>query len=38
MVHIRSIQWTASGWTVLMPERYGAVPQTTISDSDLVET
>lgn len=38
MGHIRSIQWTADGWPVVMPERYGAVPQTIITDNDLVGT
>ena len=27
MGHVRSIRWTESGWPVVMPERYGAVPQ-----------
>lgn len=38
MGHIRSIQWTEDGWPVVMPERYGAVPQTIIADNDLVGT
>ena len=38
MGHIRSIQWTADGWPVVMPERYAAVPQTIICDNDLVGT
>lgn len=38
MGHIRSIQWTGDGWPVVMPERYGAVPQTIIADNDLVGT
>lgn len=24
---VRSIQWDSNGWPVVMPERYGAVPQ-----------
>jgi arabinan endo-1,5-alpha-L-arabinosidase len=36
MGQVRSIQWTADGWPVVMPERYGAVPQTIIADNDLV--
>lgn len=38
MGQIRSIQWTEDGWPVVMPERYGAVPQTIIADNDLVGT
>jgi arabinan endo-1,5-alpha-L-arabinosidase len=38
MGHVRSIQWTADGWPVVMPERYAAVPQTIITDNDLVGT
>ncbi|MCH3970169.1 MAG: arabinan endo-1,5-alpha-L-arabinosidase [Prevotella sp.] len=33
---IRSIVWTSSGWPLVLPERYGAVPQKTISESELV--
>ena len=36
--HVRSIRWTSDGWPVIMPERYGAVPQTTITESELVGT
>ncbi len=32
---IRSIVWTAEGWPLVLPERYAAVPQKTISDKDL---
>ena len=32
---VRSIQWV-DGWPVVMPERYGKVPQETISESELV--
>lgn len=38
MGNVRSIQWTEDGWPVVMPERYGAVPQTIIADNDLVGT
>lgn len=34
--HIRSIRWTSSGWPVVMPERYGAVPQSRIKESEIV--
>lgn len=36
MGHVRSILWTEDGWPVVMPERYGAVPQMQISQSELV--
>lgn len=35
---VRSILWTSDGWPVVMPERYGAVPQATITDADIVGT
>lgn len=34
--HIRSIRWTKDGWPVVMPERYGAVPQVAITEADIV--
>ncbi|AVM52020.1 glycosyl hydrolase family 43 [Bacteroides zoogleoformans] len=36
MGHIRSIRWTKDGWPVVMPERYGAVPQVPITEKELV--
>ena len=36
--HVRSIRWTSSGWPVVMPERYGAVPQVAITENDIVGT
>ena len=33
---VRSIQWTSSGWPVVMPERYAAVPQVAITKEDIV--
>ncbi len=36
--HIRRIVWTDSGWPLVMPERYGAVPQTPITEDELVGT
>jgi hypothetical protein len=36
MGQVRSIRWTSTGWPVVMPERYGAVPQVAITESDLV--
>lgn len=35
MGHVRSIRWTSNGWPVVMPERYGAVPQTAITEDEL---
>ena len=34
--HVRSIVWTADGWPLVMPERYGAVPQVPITEEELV--
>jgi arabinan endo-1,5-alpha-L-arabinosidase len=36
MGHVREIKWTDEGWPVVMPERYAAVPQTEIKETDLV--
>lgn len=33
--HVRSIQWTEDGWPLVMPERYGAVPQVIIKEHEL---
>ena len=33
---VRSIQWESNGWPTVMPERYGAVPQASINESELV--
>lgn len=38
MGHIRSIRWTSDGWPVVMPERYGAVPNVAITEDDIVGT
>lgn len=35
---VRSIKWNENGWPVVMPERYGAVPQVTIKASELAGT
>ncbi len=35
---IRSIKWNENGWPVVMPERYGAVPQVAIKASELAGT
>lgn len=36
MGHVRSMRWTEDGWPVVMPERYGAVPQVEITESELI--
>ncbi len=36
MGHVRSIRWTEDGWPLVMPERYGAVPQVAITENELV--
>lgn len=33
--HVRSIRWTKDGWPLVMPERYGAVPQAAITADEL---
>lgn len=35
---VRSIQWLSSGWPVVMPERYAAVPKAAISKDDIIGT
>lgn len=35
MGHVRSIRWTANGWPMVMPERYGAVPQVPITEEEI---
>lgn len=35
---VRSIKWNENGWPVVMPERYGAVPQVAIKASELAGT
>ncbi len=35
MGHVRKIEWTEDGWPVVLPERYAAVPQDEITESDL---
>ena len=36
MGQIRSIRWNSEGWPVIMPERYGAVPEVPIKESELI--
>ena len=33
--HVRSIRWDANGWPLVMPERYGAVPQAPITENEI---
>lgn len=35
---VRSIQWLSSGWPVVMPERYAAVPQQAITSDEIAGT
>lgn len=35
MGQVRSIRWTDDDWPVVMPERYGAVPQIPIAEEEL---
>lgn len=36
MGQVRRIVWTENGWPLVMPERYGAVPQVPISEEELL--
>jgi len=36
MGHIREMKWTSDGWPVIAPERYAAVPASTIGQGDLI--
>ena len=36
MGQVRCMRWTEDAWPVVMPERYGAVPQVEIEESELV--
>ncbi len=36
MGHVRSIVWTKEGWPLVMPERYGNVPQLAIAEEELI--
>lgn len=36
MGHVRKIYWTDNGWPVVAPERYAAVPDSDISEEDIV--
>lgn len=38
MGHVRSIIWTEDGWPLVMPERYGNVPQIRINEDELIGT
>lgn len=35
MGQVRCIRWTKDGWPLVMPERYGAVPQVEITENEL---
>lgn len=34
--HVRAIRWTKEGWPLVMPERYGAVPQVPITEAEII--
>ncbi len=36
--HVRAVRWTKEGWPLVMPERYGAVPQVVISEAEIAGT
>lgn len=36
MGHVREIEWTSDGWPVVSPERYAGVPDTEITEEDIV--
>ncbi|MBQ0044534.1 MAG: glycoside hydrolase family 43 protein, partial [Bacteroidales bacterium] len=36
--HVRRIVWTEDGWPLVLPERYGAVPQIEISADEIAGT
>lgn len=36
MGQVRSIRWNSQGWPIVMPERYGAVPQIAIMEDELI--
>lgn len=38
MGHVRAIRWTKDGWPLVMPERYGAVPDVAITEDDIAGT
>lgn len=38
MGHIRRMLWTKDGWPLVLPERYGAVPQPSITSDELTGT
>jgi arabinan endo-1,5-alpha-L-arabinosidase len=38
MGHVREVEWTSDGWPVVAPERYAAVPETEITEEDIVGT
>ena len=35
---VRSLQWLSTGWPVVMPERYGAVPEVAITADEIAGT
>lgn len=38
MGHVRKLEWTSDGWPVVAPERYAGIPETEITEADIVGT
>ncbi|WP_083191636.1 arabinan endo-1,5-alpha-L-arabinosidase [Formosa haliotis] len=38
MGHVREVSWTSDGWPVVSPERFANVPQTEITEENIVGT
>jgi len=38
MGHVREIEWTSDGWPVVAPERFAGVPETEITEEDIIGT
>ena len=38
MGHVREIEWTSDGWPVVAPERFAGVPETEITEDDIIGT
>jgi len=36
MGHVREVEWTSDGWPVVAPERFADVPETVITEDDIV--
>lgn len=38
MGHVREIYWTEDGWPVVAPERYAGVPDSSVTEEDIIGT